>query len=337
MTEATPVVHGGTADPAILDFSANTNPAIPVGAEAVFSGSFERCDRYRQAHPAYTAAVARHCGCPSGWVVPTGGGIAALSLAITALTHAEAVVTIAGPTFGEYARLVRVAGGRCRSVALMDIDAADVSASDLVIVCTPNNPCGRLIGTERRDRLLEVAAAEGASVKSRNASSMMMGTFSAALVARSETKLFGLPGLRAGALVVPPRYRERVEAVRDPWPIGTPAATVAGFCLQQTAFIAATRQRVVAERARMRAALTPAYEVSPSAAPFLLCRPRRLTALGLTPADPVGDLCRRAAAADIAIRDARSFAGYDEHIRIAVRRPHENDRLLSVLLGDHDG
>ena len=342
MTEATPVVHGGTADPAILDFSANTNPAIPVGAEAVFSGSFERCDRYRQAHPAYTAAVARHCGCPSGWVVPTGGGIAALSLAITALTHAEAVVTIAGPTFGEYARLVRVAGGRCRSVALMDIDAADVSASDLVIVCTPNNPCGRLIGTERRDRLLEVAAAEQVPIIIDEAfldftEAPSAAGHPAALVVRSETKLFGLPGLRAGALVVPPRYRERVEAVRDPWPIGTPAATVAGFCLQQTAFIAATRQRVVAERARMRAALTPAYEVSPSAAPFLLCRPRRPTALGLTPADPVGDLCRRAAAADIAIRDARSFAGYDEHIRIAVRRPHENDRLLSVLLGDHDG
>ena len=342
MTAVAPVPHGGTADPAILDFSANTNPAIPVGVRGVFSQSFDRCTRYRTSHPAYTAAIADHCGCPQEWVLPTGGGIAALSTAITALTDPGAVVTIAGPTFGEYARLVRVSGGSVRSVALMDLGAADVSASDLVIICTPNNPCGRLIPAADRARLLEAAAAEEVPVLVDEAfidftELPSAAGHPAALVVRSETKLFGLPGLRAGAIIVPPRYREQVEAVQDPWSIGTPAATVAAFCLQQTEFITATRQRVALERARMRTALTPAFEVSPSAAPFLLCRPRRPSMIGIDPADPVGGLCRRAAAADIAIRDARSFVGYDEHIRIAVRRPHENDQLLSVLVGDADG
>ena len=342
MTAVAPVPHGGTADPAILDFSANTNPAIPVGVRGVFSQSFDRCTRYRTSHPGYTAAVADHCGCPQGWVLPTGGGIAALSTAITALTDPGAVVTIAGPTFGEYARLVRVAGGSVRPVALLDLAAADVSASDLIIICTPNNPCGRLIPIDRRDRLLEVAATEEVPVLIDEAFIDFTAVPSAAghpaaIVARSETKVFGLPGLRAGALIVPPRYREKVEAVQDPWSIGTPAAMVAAFCLQQTEFITATRQRVALERARMRTALTPAFEVSPSAAPFLLCRPRHPSTIGVDPADPVGGLCRRAAAAGMAIRDARSFDGYDEHIRIAVRRPHENDQLLSVLVGDAGG
>jgi Histidinol-phosphate/aromatic aminotransferase and cobyric acid decarboxylase len=339
MTQVAPVHHGGTADPAILDFSANTNPATPVGVRAVFSQSFDRCARYRTSHPAYTAAIADHCGCPQEWVLPTGGGIAALSTAITALTDPGAVVTIAGPTFGEYTRLVRVAGGLVRPVALMELAAADVSASDLVIICTPNNPCGRLIPVDRRDRLLEVAATEGVPVLVDEAfidftDAPSAAGHPAALVARSETKLFGLPGLRAGALIVPPRYSGRVAAVRDPWSIGTPAAEVAAFCLRQTEFIAATRRRVAIERGRMHTALTPAYEVSPSKAPFLLCHPRRPSMIGVDPADPVGGLCRRAAAAEIAIRDARSFDGYDEHIRVAVRRPHENDQLLSVLLGD---
>jgi histidinol-phosphate/aromatic aminotransferase/cobyric acid decarboxylase-like protein len=157
----------------------------------------------------------------------------------------------------------------------------------------------------------------------------------AAVVARSETKLFGLPGLRAGALIVPPVYRDRVEAVCDPWPIGTPAAAVAAYCLRQVPFIEATRRRVDIERTRMRAALEPSYEVSPSAAPFLLCHPRDSAALGLDATDPVADLCDRAAAVGIALRDARSFEGYDQHIRVAVRRPHENDRVLALLAGAH--
>ena len=34
----------------------------------------------------------------------------------------------------------------------------------------------------------------------------------------------------------------------------------------------------------------------------------------------------------IAVRDARTFSGLDSHVRVAVRRPHENDRLLDSLL-----
>ena len=336
----TRVPHGGVEDPGVLDFSANTNPAVPVGAEVVFARSFARCDRYRVSHPRYTAAVADMCACPQSWVLPTGGGIAALSLAITALVERDATVTVAGPTFGEYARLVHIAGGQLRSVALNQLDTTHVSTSDLVIVCTPNNPCGRLISAERRADLLRVAAAEEVPVLLDEAfidftEMPSAAGHPAAVVARSETKLFGLPGLRAGALIVPPAYRDRVNAVCDPWPIGTPAATVAAYCLRQVPFIEATRHRVGIERTRMRSALEPSYEVSPSAAPFLLCRPRHPSALALDPSDPVGDLCDRAAAADIAIRDARSFAGYDQHIRVAVRRPHENDRVLALLGGAH--
>jgi Histidinol-phosphate/aromatic aminotransferase and cobyric acid decarboxylase len=335
-----PVQHGGVEDPGVLDFSANTNPAVPVGAKTVFARSFDRCDRYRVSHPEYTAAVADLCACPRSWVLPTGGGIAALSVAITALVERDATVTVAGPTFGEYARLVQNAGGQLRPVALMDLDTTDVSDSDLVIVCTPNNPCGRLISADRRADLLHAAAAEGVPVLLDEAfidftEMPSAAGHPAAVVARSETKLSGLPGLRAGALIVPPAYRDRVEAVRDPWPIGTPAAAVAAYCLRQVSFIEATRRRVGIERTRMRSALEPSYEVSPSAAPFLLCRPRHPSALALDPSDPVGDLCDRAAAADIAIRDARSFEGYDQHIRVAVRRPHENDRLLALLGGAH--
>jgi histidinol-phosphate/aromatic aminotransferase/cobyric acid decarboxylase-like protein len=33
----------------------------------------------------------------------------------------------------------------------------------------------------------------------------------------------------------------------------------------------------------------------------------------------------------VAIRDATTFRGLDSHVRVAVRRPAENDRLLAAL------
>jgi histidinol-phosphate/aromatic aminotransferase/cobyric acid decarboxylase-like protein len=33
----------------------------------------------------------------------------------------------------------------------------------------------------------------------------------------------------------------------------------------------------------------------------------------------------------VAVRDARTFRGLDGHVRVAVRLPDENDRLLAAL------
>jgi histidinol-phosphate/aromatic aminotransferase/cobyric acid decarboxylase-like protein len=79
----------------------------------------------------------------------------------------------------------------------------------------------------------------------------------------------------------------------------------------------------------MRAALAERYEVAPSEAPFLLV--------------DVGDhgvdrVIERARERGVAVRDARSFRGLDSHVRVAVRRPTENDRLLAALgVGDGAG
>jgi threonine-phosphate decarboxylase len=33
----------------------------------------------------------------------------------------------------------------------------------------------------------------------------------------------------------------------------------------------------------------------------------------------------------MAIRDARTFSGLDSHVRVSVRRPEDNDRLLAAF------
>jgi threonine-phosphate decarboxylase len=90
----------------------------------------------------------------------------------------------------------------------------------------------------------------------------------------------------------------------------------------------------------MRAALSDAYDVAPSDAPFLLVdvgdaqvSDDRSSDTEDRPNDAAVDaVIRRARECGVAIRDARTFSGLNSHVRVAVRRPHENDLLLDALL-----
>jgi histidinol-phosphate/aromatic aminotransferase/cobyric acid decarboxylase-like protein len=92
--------------------------------------------------------------------------------------------------------------------------------------------------------------------------------------------------------------------------------------MRQQSFVAETRRRVRTERERMAAELGDRFDVHPSDAPFLLVD------LGDR---PVPQVLERLRGHDIAVRDATTFRGLDDHVRVAVRRPDENERLLAAL------
>ena len=83
---------------------------------------------------------------------------------------------------------------------------------------------------------------------------------------------------------------------------------------------AEARARVREERARMHDALEPAFCVHLSDAPFLLLD------MGDRAVDAVLDAARERG---VTLRDATAFRSLDSHVRVAVKRPRQND-----LLGD---
>jgi L-threonine-O-3-phosphate decarboxylase len=320
--------HGGSDDPDLVDFSANTNPAIPDGVAAVYDGALAQARAYPPEPPdAFREAAAAYVGCEPGQVVPTPGGLAAIRLEVETAVAAGDTVLVPYPSFAEYAREVRLQGAEPAFVphdALLD---ADPTGHALAVVCNPNNPTGDVYD----DGALRAFAA-----RSREAGTPLLvdeaflgftdrpslaGT-EGVVVARSLTKLFGLPGLRAGFAVATDDHYRALEAARPPWNVGTPARAVGRYCMRQPAFITETRDRVRSERERLRSALAERFDVAPSEAPFLLLdvRDRDVSALVATLRDR-----------GIAVRDATTFRGLDSHIRIAVRRPAENERLLEAL------
>jgi histidinol-phosphate aminotransferase len=144
------------------------------------------------------------------------------------------------------------------------------------------------------------------------------------VVVRSLTKLWGLAGIRAGYLLAPPQTAGLLRAVRQPWSVnGLACAALAAWADQGAEHAAHRVRRLAAIREQLAAALAalPGVRIWPSAANFLLLQvadgPAVLLAL---------------AARGIAVRPCRSFPGLtSNHLRVAVRDPADNQRLVDAL------
>ncbi|WP_424016449.1 threonine-phosphate decarboxylase CobD [Halorientalis pallida] len=323
------VPHGSSDDRQVLDFSANTNPRYPEAVPRIYETALPTAREYpADDYSAFRVPAGEYVGCEPESVIPTAGGLAAIRLAMGTVVHSGESVLVPAPSFSEYAREVRLQGGEPEFVPhdeLLDADPADHA---MVAVCNPNNPTGEAYDPARlreyadRCRRAETVLLVDEAFLDFTDHPSLAGA-EGVIVARSLTKMFGLPGLRAGFAVATGQLRERLAAARLTWSLSEPAAAVGAYCMRQTEFVAETRQRIARERPRMAARLGDRFDVFESDAPFLLCDAGSSEAVDAAIAE--------ARDHDIAIRDARTFRGLDSHFRVAVRMPAENDRLLAAL------
>ncbi len=321
------VPHGGTTDPQLLDFSANTNPEMPDGVVAVYDAALSAARRYPiDDYCEFRAAAADYIGVSGTEIVPAPGALAGMRLVFSVCVEPGDSVVVPEPSFSEYAHEIRLQGGEPRFVAHDRILETDPAGCDMVVICNPNNPTGESYDPVALSRFAERCRETGTPLLVDEAfldftSQPSLAGTPGVIVARSLTKVFGLPGLRAGFLVATGKLQDRLDIVRPSWTLSTPAAAVGAHCLADTEFVAETCERVDTERERMRERLENRFRVYPSVSPFLLCETE----------DSVSEIVKTAKQAGLAIRDATTFRGLDSHIRVAVKRPHENDRLLAAL------
>lgn len=322
------VPHGSSDDPALLDFSANTNPRVPRGTREVFADAFDTARSYpHDGYPEFRGAAAEFVGCDPEQVVPTAGGLEAIRLAVGTTVRADASVLLPAPSFGEYAREVRLQGGE---PAFVDHDAlldADPAPHAMAVVCNPNNPTGECYDADALRAFADRCHDVGTTLLVDEAflgftDQPSLAGHEGVLVARSLTKLFGLPGVRMGFAVGTGAALDRLVTARRAWSMSAAAAAVGTHCYGAEEFVAETRERVDRERERMAERLETRFDVFPSDAPFFC----------FDAGDHgVDELLATAREAGIALRDARTFRPLDTHVRVAVRLPEENDRLLEAL------
>lgn len=331
-------VYGGNAG--LLDFSICLNPA---GApEAVLRAAQEGV--LRQGYPdprsrALVRATARRDGVEEDMVL-WGNGCADLIDRFALSLRPKKAILLA-PTFGEYRRALEGVGCQVEEVFLSQerdflpdepLLEAIVPGVDLVFLCDPNNPTGRLMDEGLLHQVLERCRRIGAMLAVDQCFLELTAarpdrltrelTGGSLILFRALTKSYALAGLRLGyCLCAQLELLERMARILQPWPVSIPAQ-MAGECAFQSVPQWPQEQfpAIQREREKLKAALTElGLWVCPSESCFLLFR-------------GPNDLGEHLKKKGILVRSCAGHSGLGPGwYRVGLRTPEENERLIAAL------
>jgi cobyrinic acid a,c-diamide synthase len=326
---AEPLRHHGDreATDGLLDFAVNVYDAPrPDWLEDALRSA--DVSRYPDPAPAREALAAHH-RCRPEEVLPTAGAAEAFGLVARLRPWRRPVVV--HPQFTEPDVALAEAGHRPHHVLLdarkdfaLDPDLVPADA-DLVVVGNPTNPTGvRHPAAVLREllapgRLLVVDEA----FLDDGLESLAGEAVDGLLVVRSLTKLWAIPGIRAGYLLGDAAVVAALGRAQTPWSVSAPAVAALVACTTPAAEQERHRriERIDAGRAHLLGALDELGIpcVTGSSAPFVLAKP----------GPGVHTALREQG---IAVRRADTFPGLGPGwVRIAVRDPATTDRLLAAL------
>lgn len=342
-----PVYHGSISDAElaglgfrrdqVIDFSVNSNPLgpSPAAIAAVQAATWSH-------YPDDRATVLRgELACREGrgveQVIVANGSSELIWLLATAFIDPGQSAVVVGPTFGEYARAVRIAGGVIHEHRAtpedqftVDFVAIEALARDrrarIVFICNPNNPTGVLasiadieaLALKLPESLIVVDEAYRPFVDEPR-SSLPLTELDNIVLLRSLTKDYALAGLRLGYALAASAVVDALDKVRPPWSVNVIAQIAGLAALGDEEHLRRGRDEVRRARAYVTEALSALeLRVLPSAANYVLL--------------DVGDAGMARSALlrhGIVVRDCTSF-GLPNFIRVGLRTVQECERLVAA-------
>jgi threonine-phosphate decarboxylase len=339
-------IHGGNPAEGVADFSVSLNPLGPPP---------EALEAYRRAaatigsYPApfphtLEKKFAAWIGVAPERVIAGNGSVHLIYLLVRVLRATKPYVVI--PTFSEIANALAVTGAPAHPIQLAaasgfalevaSIYAAVKSGADAIWLGRPNSPTGTILDEKLA---LEVAARclvrhawciidEAFIDLAGGAKSLapLLERNPRAIVLRSLTKSFAIPGVRLGFAVAHPELAGRLREAIEPWSVNTAAEAVAHACLELSPdYLNRARIVVEEERAFIQRELSGIADlrVIPSAANFIMIEVAQEPSLRAFAA--------HMAKHEIAIRDLSQLPGCGPGMyRIAVRSHQDNERLVAA-------
>lgn len=325
-----------------LDFSVNTNPlGIPKFLAEAFRHAGEWAGRYPDLEvDALRKALADTKGCDASQILCGNGASELIMLYCQALQPKKALMPV--PTFTGYAHGLQTVDTVIEEYLLNKeqgylLDAGFVQClnqtdADLVILCRPNNPTGRLIPKELLEEVMQVTRERQIALLVDECFLDFTKEHQDSLVARLEdfpnlavlqafTKNYCLPGVRLGML-----YTANMELLRQmkrrrpEWNVSTIAQELGLLICKEAEGLALTRELVRIEKRYLTEHLSGlGFIVTESEANFIHFQ------------GPAG-LEQKLEQQGILIRQLGDLAGMTERdYRIAVRTQVENRQLLDAL------
>jgi histidinol-phosphate aminotransferase len=324
-----------------IKLASNENPLGPSPrALDAIRETLGSLHRYPDSHAYYLKAdLARHLGLSPQQLILGNGSDEILDLLVRALVPPGGEVVSTTHTFLMYGLLTQAVDGWFRPVPLkeMRVDLAAVARAvspqtRLIILNNPNNPTGTAFGRQEWEDFLAAIPTTAIVVLDEAyidfaddpnvPSSLDYVSEERPLVGlRTFSKAYGLAGLRIGYGFGPSELMDYLNRLRMPFNVNRLAQAAARAALQDTAFLAQTREVVLAGKDQVcreleRLGLT----FVPSQTNFVLIRVPR-----------PGRAVYQAMLREGVIIRAMDEYGFPDYIRVNMGLPAENWRFLEAL------
>jgi len=335
----------GVPPSVLMDFSASINPlGLSALVKDAISLALDSLVHYPDTgHLELKEALAHYHGLPAARFVVANGSTELIYQLPAVLPGKRAL--IAAPSFSEYERALRLQQWEAHYFPLSPGDgfpldlpglAAELANGyDAFYLCNPGNPSGALYPPHLVEQVSKLCSAAKTFLVLDEAFMDFCEEASAkhavieggnALILRSMTKFFGIPGLRLGYAIADEPLCRRFDALGIPWNVNTLALTAGTASLRDNGHNRRTILFIDQERRFLseQFARFPHLRVYPSHANFLLVEiAGEMTAR---------ELAERLLPELVIIRDCATFYGLTPHFfRIAVRTHAENEHLVACL------
>ncbi len=321
----------------VIDFSTNSNPYGPSPKVQTAINEVV-IDRYPDRDClSLRRALSAHHNLSPGKILG-GNGTAELIwlVALTYLQPGDRVLTL-GPTFGEYANASALMGAEIHNYRALAEEgfAFDTSRIEqilerdqfrLVFLCNPNNPTGQVLSLDAvnqwvQDHPQTLFVVDEAYINFTQDIPSAVGLQSPnILVLRSMTKDYALAGLRLGYAIGNQEIIQALKKSQPPWSVNVLAQVAGLAALEDQAHLQLCLKQVrKAKDPLIEDLIELGFSPVPSQVHFFLL-----------PVEDGAAFRSRLLEKGIQVRDCASF-GLPDYVRIATRRPDENQQLLKAI------
>ncbi len=276
-----------------------------------------------------------------GSVALANGSCEILLAAALALCEPGTEVVYAWPSFSIYPYLAPLSGAREIRVPLAEGDVHDLDAilteltvaTQLVLVCNPNNPTSTHIPAARLAEFLaevpdhvtvivDEAYVEFQLNDDPDATLDLRRDFPNLVLLRTFSKVYGLAGLRVGYGIGSAKFRAAVDAVRQPFSVNAIAQAAAAEAIRHGDDVTRRVERTIVERVTVQEGVRDLGLTTPDSQ-------ANFSWIDLGDAEEA-DVVAKLADAGILVRPGTPLGG-PGHVRVSYGTADENRRFLEAL------
>ena len=325
----------------IIDFSANINPIGPVpDLNKILEKTFKEIINYPD--PDYTElkkSISKFGGWHAEMIIPANGASELLYAAAAITTGKRALIPV--PSYSDYTEAAKRAALEVIHVKTIEKDnfllnintlSEHIKDRDIVFIGRPNNPIGNciditsLVSFIRTNPNSTFIVDESFLEFSPETVSIAADLPQNAIMIRSMTKFYAIPGLRLGYAIAHPGVAQKINSQLTPWSVNCFAQAAGITSLENTLYQKESFTFTKAARTEFVKNLSELsyLRVFPSDSNFVLVK--------LDEELNGTQLQKEFLKHGLAIRRCSNFTGLnDQFIRVAIKTVQENECFVKIL------